>query len=87
MSMPYFDFYWDREIVTHLSEHAVSPEEFESVVSMPERRSHSRSTGRPCCWGETNDGRYLLCIYEYINELTILPITAYEVRRPRRRMS
>ena len=37
-----------------------------------------------CCWGETLDGRYLLCVYEYIDELTILPITAYEVRRPRR---
>ena len=27
------------------------------------------------------DGRYLICVYEYLNELTIIPFTAYEVRR------
>jgi len=40
-------------------------------------------TGHPCCWGTTPDGRYLISVYEYLDVLTILPITAYEVRRPR----
>ena len=64
--------------------HGVTPEEFESVVDTSGMRGRSRATGRPCCWGNTPDGRYVICVYEYIDEMTILPITAYEVRRPRR---
>lgn len=80
--MPYYNFHWTDEIVEHLAEHDVSPEDFEDAVSNPERRGESRSTGRPCCWGETADGRYLFCVFEYLDEMTILPFTAYEVRRP-----
>jgi len=81
--MAYFEFLWTDDTVEHLAEHGVSPEEFEAVVNRPERRGESRSTGRPCCWGETPDGRYVICVYEYLDELTIIPFTAYEVRRPR----
>ena len=83
-AMPFFTFYWDSEIVAHLAVHDVKPDDFECVVNSPDRRGKSRSTGRPCCWGETADGRYLLCIYEYIDEVWILPVTAYEVARPNR---
>lgn len=82
--MPCFDFTWTAAIQNHIAEHGIATEDFEWVASTAELRGRSRSTGRPCCWGETLDGRYLLCVYEYIDELTILPITAYEVRRPRR---
>jgi len=81
--MAYFEFLWTDEAVEHLAEHGLSPEDFEAVVNRPERRGESRSTGRPCCWGETPDGRYVICVYEYLDELTIIPSTAYEVRRPR----
>ena len=74
---------WTDEIAEHLAEHGVSRAEFEEVVSQPERRGQSRSTGRPCCWGETADGRYLICVHEYLDELHIIPFTAYEVRRPK----
>ena len=39
----------------------------------------SRSSGRPCCWGETSDGRHLFCVYEFLDDMTIIPVTAYEV--------
>lgn len=84
VAMPFFDFFWNTEIVDHLAEHDVSPGDFEQVVQSAALRGQSRSSGRPCCWGETADGRYLLCVYEYIDEVTIFPITAFEVRRPRR---
>lgn len=80
--MPYFDFYSTDEIVAHLAEHDVSTDEFEEVVGEPERRGHRRSTGRPCCWGETSEGRYLICVYAYLDDMTLIPFTAYEVRRP-----
>lgn len=79
--MPYFDFLWTDEIVEHLSEHGVSPEDFAAIVCNPEDIGESHSTGRPCCWGETPDGRYLMCIFEKIDESTILPVTAFETRR------
>ncbi len=79
--MPFFDFYWTDDVVEHLAEHGISREDFAEVVSTPERRGESRSTGRPCCWGTTGDGRYVFCVYEYLDEMTIIPITAYEVQR------
>ncbi len=79
--MSYFEFLWTEEIVEHLAEHDVTPEEFEAIVSHPERRGRSRFTGRPCCWGETEGGRYLLCVYELLDEVAVIPFTAYEVRR------
>jgi hypothetical protein len=79
--MAYFEFVWTDEIIEHLAEHDVSPEDFQEVVREPEEIGESRSSGRPCCWGETPDGRYLLCVFEKLDDSTILPITAYEVPR------
>lgn len=87
--MPYFEFFWTDEILEwtdeileHLAEHGVGADDFEHVVSQPERVSISRSSGRPCCWGETADGRQLFCVYEQLDDDTIIPITASEVAAP-----
>ena len=77
--MPLFEFLWTDEIIDHLAEHGVTPEDFEEVVNSPELRGASRTSGRPCCWSYTRDGRFLICVYEKLDELTILPVTAYEV--------
>ena len=76
--MPYADFFWTEENIEHIAQHGVRPEEFEYVVLHPERRDVSRSSGLPCCWGTTPGGRLLFCVYEKIDELTVLPVTAYE---------
>lgn len=77
--MPYYEFVWADEIIEHLAEHGIEPTDFEEVVSNPTRVSVSRSSGRPCCWGETVDGRRLFCVYEFSDDMTIIPVTAYEV--------
>jgi hypothetical protein len=77
--MPYYDFLWTDETLAHLAEHGVQREDFEEVVRNPTRVGVSRSTGRPCCWGETVDGRRLFCVYEFLDDLTIVPVTAYDV--------
>jgi hypothetical protein len=79
--VPYYDFLWIDEIVEHLEQHGVSMADFERVVSHPDEIGESRSTGRPCCWGETADGRFLFCVFEKINPFTILPVTAFETPR------
>jgi len=56
----------------------VTTEEFEEVVENPDLVQLSRTTHRPIAFGETSTGKYLACIYEMLDDLTILPITAYE---------
>jgi hypothetical protein len=77
--MPYYFFLWTSEIVEHLAEHDVTPNEFEEVVGDPEYEDVSRSTGNPLAFGFTSEGRYLCCVYKRLDEDTIEPVTAYEV--------
>ena len=42
----------------------------------------SRSTSRPCVFGHTLDQRYIIVVYEEIDENTVMPWTAYEVPEP-----
>lgn len=81
--MPYYDFFWTNEIIQHIGEHGVSQEDFEHVVRHPVRSGESKSTGRPAAWGYTKDGRYVIAVYEEIDDVTLLPVTAYEVSEPR----
>jgi uncharacterized DUF497 family protein len=76
--MPYYLFLWNELIEEHLAEHGVLPDEFETVVCDPESVDKSRSSGREIAFGEVN-GRFLACVYEMLDETTILPVTAYEV--------
>ena len=80
--MPYYEFFWNDEIIEHLAEHDVAPEDFEQVVSDPDDVGTSDSSGLPCAWGETADGRFVICIYEEIDDVLLLPVTAFEVPRP-----
>jgi hypothetical protein len=83
--MPFYFFAWNEEIVEHLAEHGLTPEDFERVVSNPTATGQSRSSGDPCAFGYTDDGRYIIAVYEFLDGMTILPTTAYEVPEPRRR--
>lgn len=74
-----FRVYWDGENELHIAEHEVSIAEFMQVVVSPMRVEASRSSGRRIAFGYASDGRYLACIYEQFDELTVYPVTAYEV--------
>jgi len=81
--MAYVHFIWTDEIVAHLAEHGISQDDFEVVVCHPTSKGLSRSTGLPVAWGHTLDGRYIMAVYEQIDRLTVLPITAHKVPEPR----
>jgi hypothetical protein len=81
--MPYFDFFWTDEIIEHLAEHGVTPEDFERVVQRPVDVRKSRSSELPAAFGYTEDGRYIIAIYDFVDDVTVLPVTAYEVPEPR----
>lgn len=77
--MPYFHFIWNDDIIAHLQEHDLTPEDFERVVSNPVKGGTSRSSKRPCAFGYTEDGRYIIAIFDQLDDMTIVPVTAYEV--------
>ena len=77
--MPYYFFVWTPEIIAHLAEHDVSPEEFEEVVTNSEYEDVSRSTGNPVAFGSTSAGRRLCCVFKRFEDDLIEPVTAYDV--------
>ena len=81
--MPYYEFLWNEELVDHISEHGISQDDFEHVVCSPSSKGFSRSSGLPAAWGYTADGRYIMVVFEELDNVTLLPVTAYEVPEPR----
>ena len=80
--MPYYEFLWTDTIVEHIDEHGISTEDFEDVVCHPVSTGKSRSSGLPAAFGYAYDGRYIIAIFEVLDEMTIVPVTAYEVDEP-----
>jgi hypothetical protein len=78
----YYEFHWTDEVVEHLEEQGVSQDDFEYVFSKPTSKGYSRSSGLPAVWVYTEDGRYILAVFEELDDVTILPVTAYEVPEP-----
>ncbi|MDP6359311.1 MAG: DUF4258 domain-containing protein [Planctomycetota bacterium] len=85
--MQFFQILWDDEDnatgnVQHIAEHGLTTEDVEYVLENPEAESISRTTGRPCCFGYTRAGDYIIVIYEDFDDDTLYPVTAYEVPEP-----
>jgi hypothetical protein len=81
--MPYFEFLWTDSLIQHIEEHGVSQDDFEHVVCNPASKGYSRASHLSASWGYTMDGRYVMAVHEVLDQVTILPVTAYEVREPR----
>jgi hypothetical protein len=52
------------------------------IARNPVTTGYSRSSACPAAWGYTPDGRFIIAVYDVLDELTLLPITAYEVAEP-----
>ena len=68
--------HWSDEIVDHLAEHGVSPEEFEEVINDPVTEFSSDSSGLPMAVGWQGD-RWLYCVFKFQTEIDVEPVTAY----------
>jgi len=80
--MPYYEFIWNEEPggnVEHIAEHGLTPEDVEEVVFNPIDHDVSQSSGLPIVFGFTPDGRYIMVVYEQVDDATIYLVTAYEV--------
>ena len=85
--MPYRYFLWDVDDdpdgnVQHCLDHGVTKGEVEEVFQdRSAGYGTSRSSGLPSIFGDTRAGRYLIVVYEEIDDETVRPITAYDVDR------
>jgi uncharacterized DUF497 family protein len=68
--------------VEHVEEHGLTVEDVEHVLANPAGEDVSRSSGQPCVFGHTPDGRYIIVVYEQVDADTVNPVTAYEVPEP-----
>lgn len=78
-------FIWNEEPggnIEHIEEHGLTVDDVENVLANPESKEVSRSSGLPCVFGTTPEGRYIIVVYELADEDTIYPVTAYEVPEP-----
>ena len=81
---------WDDENdhdgnAEHIAEHELTVEDVEYVLENPTSVGVSKSTGLPVAWGYTPDDRYIIVVYEELEEETIRVVTAYDVPEPRMR--
>lgn len=80
--MAYYKIIWDEEPggnIEYIAEHGLSREDVEQAVFNPIDHDVSRSSGLPILFGFSLEGRYIMVVYELIDEFTIFPVTAYPV--------
>ena len=68
--------------VEHVEEHDLTTDEVDYVLENYESTGTSRSSGRPCVFGHAPDGRFIVVVYEEVDDETALPVTAYEIPEP-----
>ena len=86
--MRFFHVIWDDDDqvegnAQHIAEHGLTVEDVELVLENPTQEGISESTSRPCCFGYTPGGDFIIVVYELLDADTIYPLTAYEVPEPK----
>jgi hypothetical protein len=80
--MASYQFYWDDETIAKLAMFDLSTDDVEAVVCDPFSHDFSRTSGRPCVFGWTPDGRYIIVVFDRIGPDEVQVVTAYPVPEP-----
>jgi uncharacterized DUF497 family protein len=75
-------FFWDDDTLRKLADRGLTQDEVEAVVCDPYDDDVSRATGRPCVFGWTVTGRFIIVIYEEVGPDEVQVMTAYDVPEP-----
>jgi hypothetical protein len=68
-----------------VAEHGLTPEEVDEVLLDDTlATAFSGSSGLPCRFGHTSTGRYIIVVWEEVDDdpRTVYPVTAYDVPEP-----
>jgi hypothetical protein len=76
--VPWYQVIWTDELIEHLAEHDISPDDFEYVIMNPVQQIQSRSSGRRAVYGYTPDGRWVFASYDIEDDFTVYPSTCFE---------
>jgi hypothetical protein len=82
--MKYTRFFWDAADdpdgnVQHVAEHDLTVDDVAAVSSAPVSQGNSNSSGLPAVWGYVPGGRFVIVIFEEIDEDSVYVVTAYPV--------
>ena len=66
----------------HIAEHGLTTDEVEAVLNDPDSTAKSNSSGLPCVFGFTPTGEYIIVVFEWSDEDSVYPVTAYQVPEP-----
>jgi uncharacterized DUF497 family protein len=79
--MPWWQIIWTDESISKVAEHGLTQDDVEQVMEDPTSiELVSRSTGRPLMVGRNRGGRELVVVFERLDDMTALIITAYPLR-------
>lgn len=81
--MPWLDVIWNYDDpdgnVAHIAEHGLTPDDVNAALMDPVEEEVSRTSGLPLVRGFTPDGRYIVVVYEQVDEISVYPVTAFEI--------
>ena len=63
--------------VRHIAEHGLTKEDVEDVLYGVHELDISRMSGRPIAFGFTSVDTYVCVVFEWVDDETVYPITAY----------
>ena len=78
--MPYLDVLWNDEPggnADKIAQHGLTKDDVIDVFDDPRVKTRSRSSGLPLWKGYTRDGRLVTVVFEWIDQVSVMPITAF----------
>jgi hypothetical protein len=74
--------FWDTDDepdgnVQHIAEHGLTKQDIEEVLYGVHELDTSRSSGRPIALGFNSAGQYLCVVFDWVDDDTVYPVTAY----------
>lgn len=77
---------WDEDTILHIAKHGVEPKEVEEVCFEGNPTVLKSRYGRYYALGQTNAGRYLTIVFEYLGQNKAKIITARAMSEAERRL-
>jgi len=59
--------------VEHVEGHDLTTDDVDYVLENPQSSGRSRTSGRPCVFGFAPDGRFIVVVYEEVDDDTVVP--------------